>query len=131
MRWWLTLVARRKSEELFVLNLLLVTLALAWLTELVGLSLALGASSAKLQRLYVYPEKDYWPLLKKNLTVRDGDRIGLAELGPCAQQDVARSGLGDGECGRNALALVDQLEHMKPRRTAHRPRDTPSGQRTR
>lgn len=43
MRWWLTLVARRKSAELFVLNLLLVTLALAWLTELAGLSLALGA----------------------------------------------------------------------------------------
>ena len=43
MRWWLTLVARRKSSELFVLNLLLVTLALAWLTELAGLSLALGA----------------------------------------------------------------------------------------
>jgi CPA2 family monovalent cation:H+ antiporter-2 len=43
MRWWLTLVARRKSEELFVLNLLLVTLGLAWLTELAGLSLALGS----------------------------------------------------------------------------------------
>ena len=43
MRWWLTLVARRKSDELFVLNLLLVTLALSWLTELAGLSLALGA----------------------------------------------------------------------------------------
>ena len=43
MRWWLTLVARRKSEELFVLNLLLVTLGLSWLTELAGLSLALGA----------------------------------------------------------------------------------------
>ena len=43
MHWWLTLVARRKSEELFVLNLLLVTLGLAWLTELAGLSLALGA----------------------------------------------------------------------------------------
>ena len=43
MRWWLTLVARRKSEELFVLNLLLVTLGLAWMTELAGLSLALGA----------------------------------------------------------------------------------------
>ena len=43
MRWWLTLVARRKSEELFVLNLLLVTLGLGWLTEHVGLSLALGA----------------------------------------------------------------------------------------
>ena len=43
MHWWLTLVARRKSEELFVLNLLLVTLGLAWLTESAGLSLALGA----------------------------------------------------------------------------------------
>ncbi len=43
MRRWLTLVARRKSQELFVLNLLLVTLGLAWLTELAGLSLALGA----------------------------------------------------------------------------------------
>lgn len=43
MRWWLTLVARRKSEELFMLNLLLITLGLSWLTELAGLSLALGA----------------------------------------------------------------------------------------
>ncbi len=43
MRSWLTLVARRKSEELFMLNLLLVTLGLAWLTEHFGLSLALGA----------------------------------------------------------------------------------------
>jgi CPA2 family monovalent cation:H+ antiporter-2 len=43
MRWWLTIVVRRKSEELFVLNLLLVTLGLAWLTEHAGLSLALGA----------------------------------------------------------------------------------------
>ncbi len=43
MRWWLTLVARRKSDELFMLNLLLVTLGLAWLTEEAGLSLALGA----------------------------------------------------------------------------------------
>jgi CPA2 family monovalent cation:H+ antiporter-2 len=43
MRWWLTLVARRKSEELFILNLLLITLGLAWITEHAGLSLALGA----------------------------------------------------------------------------------------
>ncbi len=43
MRWWLTLVARRRSEELFVLNLLLITLGLAWMTEHAGLSLALGA----------------------------------------------------------------------------------------
>ena len=43
MHAWLKLVARRKSEELFVLNILLITLGLAWLTELAGLSLALGA----------------------------------------------------------------------------------------
>jgi CPA2 family monovalent cation:H+ antiporter-2 len=43
MRWWLTIVARLKSEELFVLNLLLVTLSLAYLTQSAGLSLALGA----------------------------------------------------------------------------------------
>ena len=43
MRWWLLMVARRKSQELFTLNLLFVTLALAWVTEIAGLSLALGA----------------------------------------------------------------------------------------
>lgn len=43
MRWWFQTVARRKSQELFTLNLLFVTLALAWLTEIAGLSLALGA----------------------------------------------------------------------------------------
>ncbi len=43
MRWWLRLVAMRKSHELFTLNVLLVTLGLAWMTEMAGLSLALGA----------------------------------------------------------------------------------------
>lgn len=40
---WFVIVARGKSSELFVLNVLFVTLGLAWLTEAVGLSLALGA----------------------------------------------------------------------------------------
>jgi len=43
MRAWFGLVARRKSTELFVLNVLLVILAAASLTALAGLSLALGA----------------------------------------------------------------------------------------
>ena len=43
MRSWFHVVARRKSTELFMLNILLVTLGLAWVTELAGLSLALGA----------------------------------------------------------------------------------------
>ncbi len=43
MRFWLQLVSRRKSDELFMLNLLFMTLGLSWLTELAGLSLAMGA----------------------------------------------------------------------------------------
>lgn len=43
LRRWLHLVAQRKSEELFMINLLLIALGLAWLTQYMGLSLALGA----------------------------------------------------------------------------------------
>ena len=43
MRWWFHLVAKQKSAELFVLNVLLITLGLAYITESAGLSLALGA----------------------------------------------------------------------------------------
>ena len=43
MSAWFDAVARARSPELFMLNLLLVTLGLALLTELAGLSLALGA----------------------------------------------------------------------------------------
>lgn len=43
MRPWFYLVARQHSSELFMINVLLVTLGIAWLTELSGLSLALGA----------------------------------------------------------------------------------------
>jgi monovalent cation:H+ antiporter-2, CPA2 family len=42
-RAWFFTMARRKSSELFILNVLLITLGLAWLTEMAGLSLALGA----------------------------------------------------------------------------------------
>jgi len=43
MRLWFNLIARQKSSELFVLNVLLITLGLAFITETAGLSLALGA----------------------------------------------------------------------------------------
>ena len=43
MRVWFHVVARSRSHELFILNVLLITLGLAWLTERAGLSLALGA----------------------------------------------------------------------------------------
>jgi CPA2 family monovalent cation:H+ antiporter-2 len=43
IRNWFQVVVKRRSQELFMLNLLLITLASAWLTERAGLSLALGA----------------------------------------------------------------------------------------
>lgn len=43
MRKWFHFVARAKSSEVFMLNVLLITLSLATITELAGLSLALGA----------------------------------------------------------------------------------------
>jgi monovalent cation:H+ antiporter-2, CPA2 family len=43
MRGWFQIVVKRRSQELFMLNLLLVTLGAAWITERAGLSLALGA----------------------------------------------------------------------------------------
>ncbi len=43
VRRWFGVVARRRSTELFVLNVLFITLALAFVTGLAGLSLALGA----------------------------------------------------------------------------------------
>jgi CPA2 family monovalent cation:H+ antiporter-2 len=43
MQRWFHVVAMRKSSELFMLNVLLVTLGMAFATERAGLSLALGA----------------------------------------------------------------------------------------
>jgi CPA2 family monovalent cation:H+ antiporter-2 len=43
MRAWFHRIAETKSPEIFTLNLLLITLGLAYLTEHAGLSLALGA----------------------------------------------------------------------------------------
>lgn len=46
MKPWFLLVARCKSSELFMLNVLFITLGLAWVTEFAGLSMALGAFMA-------------------------------------------------------------------------------------
>jgi CPA2 family monovalent cation:H+ antiporter-2 len=43
IRGWFLIVVKRRSQELFMLNLLLITLGAAWITERAGLSLALGA----------------------------------------------------------------------------------------
>jgi len=43
IRSWFRIVVKRRSQELFMLNLLLITLGAAWITDRAGLSLALGA----------------------------------------------------------------------------------------
>jgi CPA2 family monovalent cation:H+ antiporter-2 len=43
MNRWFGVVARQRSRELFVMNVLMVTLVLAYATKLAGLSYALGA----------------------------------------------------------------------------------------
>ena len=43
MNFWFGMVARQKSRELFVLNVLMITMIFAYLTEYAGLSYALGA----------------------------------------------------------------------------------------
>ncbi|HEX4943182.1 MAG TPA: cation:proton antiporter, partial [Usitatibacteraceae bacterium] len=62
MRPLFHLVAKQKSSELFVLFVLLVTLGLAWVTELAGLSLVLGAFLAGMlisETEYRYQVDDY------------------------------------------------------------------------
>jgi CPA2 family monovalent cation:H+ antiporter-2 len=62
MRPLFDLVARQKSSEIFVLFVLLVTLGLAWVTELAGLSLPLGAFLAGMlisETEYRYQVEDY------------------------------------------------------------------------
>ncbi len=45
-----------------------------------NVTLALGASSIKLQRLYVYPLDAHWSLLKKNVTVKTGSKVTVTPL---------------------------------------------------
>lgn len=62
MRPLFHVVAKQKSSEIFVLFVLLVTLGLAWVTEIAGLSLALGAFLAGMlisETEYRYQVDDY------------------------------------------------------------------------
>jgi CPA2 family monovalent cation:H+ antiporter-2 len=43
MRAWFHLVATQKSSELFIINVLFITLGLGFITQVAGLSLVLGA----------------------------------------------------------------------------------------
>jgi subtilisin len=43
-------------------------------------ALALGGSSKKIQRLYIYPASGFWPALRKNVTLKNGAKIPLQAI---------------------------------------------------
>src|SRR5205807_504845 len=45
-----------------------------------SVDLVLGASSMKLDRLYVYPLDANWSLVKKKVTIKTGDKVTLTPL---------------------------------------------------
>ena len=59
-------------------------------------SLALGTSSIKLQRLYVYPLDANWSLIKKAITVKTGTQVVLNPL-DLSYTDGLRSFYGNGD----------------------------------
>lgn len=63
IRSWFRIVVKRRSQELFMLNLLLITLGAAWITEMAGLSLALGAFIAGM----VISETEYKPQVEEDI----------------------------------------------------------------
>ena len=63
LRRWFQIVVKRRSQELFMLNLLLITLGAAWITEKAGLSLALGAFVAGM----LISETEYRPQVEEDI----------------------------------------------------------------
>lgn len=85
MHAWLTIVARRRSSELFMLNLLLMTLGFALLTEKAGLSLALGAFIAGM----LISETEYKIQVEEDILPFKDILLGLFFIAMGMQLDVA------------------------------------------
>jgi CPA2 family monovalent cation:H+ antiporter-2 len=92
MRVWFHLVARQRSSELFVLNVLLVTLGLGGLTELLGLSLALGAFLAGM----LIAETEYRYQVEEDIKPFRDVLLGLffITVGMVLDLDVVRANAG-------------------------------------
>ena len=86
---WFHLVAKRRSHELFIINVLFITLASAYLTELAGLSLALGAFVAGV----LISETQYRHQVEEDIKPFREVLLGLFFITVGMQLDLAR---GDG-----------------------------------
>lgn len=85
MHAWLTVVARRRSSELFMLNLFLMTLGFAWMTEMAGLSLALGAFIAGM----LISETEYKMQVEEDIQPFKDILLGLFFIAMGMQLDLA------------------------------------------
>ena len=92
LRPWFNLVAQQKSSELFMLNVLLFTLGLAYLTELSGLSLALGAFVAGM----LISETEYRYQVEEDIKPFRDVLLGLffVTIGMMLDMDSVVSGFG-------------------------------------
>ncbi len=72
-------------------------------------SLSLGGSSKKLQRLYVFPRLEFWGLLKKNITVTTEQQLGLRPI-DLAFTDSKRHFYGDAPAGAGAGLKVGVID---------------------
>jgi subtilisin len=72
-------------------------------------NLSLGATSKKLQRLYVFPQRDFWPLLKKSVTVTSGQQITLRPI-DLAFTDSKRHFYGDAPTAAGAGLKVGVID---------------------
>lgn len=85
MHAWLTIVARRRSNELFMLNLFMMTLGFALLTEKAGLSLALGSFVAGM----LISETEYKLQVEEDILPFKDILLGLFFIAMGMQLDLA------------------------------------------
>lgn len=72
-------------------------------------SLALGGSNVKLDRLYVYPNTAMWSLLEKGITVSEGSEVKLHPI-DLAYTDGLRHYYGNGPDGAGAKVKVAVID---------------------
>ena len=85
MHAWLTIVARRRSSELFMLNLFMMALGFALLTEKAGLSLALGSFVAGM----LISETEYKLQVEEDILPFKDILLGLFFIAMGMQLDLA------------------------------------------
>ncbi len=85
MHAWLTIVARRRSNELFMLNLFMMALGFALLTEKAGLSLALGSFVAGM----LISETEYKLQVEEDILPFKDILLGLFFIAMGMQLDLA------------------------------------------